>query len=246
MILMKASTDRSPSSGTYQRGTRPVLSRGTCSWVGANRSRITAESFRVRGGYDQEVAPRIRGTATYADPRDQRLTDIFPRGQVRRSHTVDSREEAAGTAKARGSETHNMANSWINAAYRSGASGRIACPGLRGPRTIWWNARENATCHYRDTVKRQGRDSLTRTLGLHGREASRSQRERAFRGFSVIRRSEEGGPRRDLPPMLPAHSGRRSCGGRDDGAEQRVDDAGKPMQIQKAIMAALMGEGEIS
>ena len=142
---------------------------------------------------------------------------------------------------------NNMANSWINAAYRLGLALRIACPeGYDPDPAILERARTTADV-------RVVRDPAEAAEGAHvvntdvwasmGQEEEQAQRARAFARYTVdtalMRRAA-----RDAIFLhcLPAHRGEEVAAEVIDGPQSRVwDEAENRLHIQKAIMAVLMG-----
>jgi ornithine carbamoyltransferase len=142
---------------------------------------------------------------------------------------------------------NNMANSWINAAYRFGFELRIACPEGYEPAD-----------HLVERAKKTAKIVITRdpsaaAAGAHvvntdvwasmGQEEEQKQRERAFRGFTVngalMKKAEKNAI---FLHCLPAHRGEEVSADVIDGPQSRVwDEAENRLHIQKAIMAALMG-----
>jgi ornithine carbamoyltransferase len=148
---------------------------------------------------------------------------------------------------------NNMANSWINAAYRFGFTLRIACPEGYEPAD-----------HLLDRARAAGasititRDASEAVAGAHvvntdvwasmGQEEEQKQRERAFRGFTVneplMKKADKGAI---FLHCLPAHRGEEVAAEVIDGPQSRVwDEAENRLHIQKAIMAALMGGEALS
>lgn len=142
---------------------------------------------------------------------------------------------------------NNMANSWINAAYRLGFDLRLACPeGYDPDAGLLARARERARVELvrdpREAVK--GATVVTTDVWASmGQEEEQAARERAFAGFTVdaplMARAE---PNAIFLHCLPAHRGEEVSAEVIDGAQSRVwDEAENRLHIQKAIMAVLMG-----
>ncbi|MBV9880572.1 MAG: ornithine carbamoyltransferase [Gemmatirosa sp.] len=142
---------------------------------------------------------------------------------------------------------NNMANSWLNAAYRLGFELALACPeGYDPDPAILERARTAAKI----TLTR---DAAEAAEGAHvvntdvwasmGQEEEQAERARAFARFQVddgvMRRAD-----RDAIFLhcLPAHRGEEVTADVIDGPQSRVwDEAENRLHVQKAIMAVLMG-----
>jgi len=147
---------------------------------------------------------------------------------------------------------NNMANSWINAAYRFAFELRIACPeGYEPADHLVERAKKTAKIVIT-------RDPMEASVGAHvvntdvwasmGQEDEQKQRERAFRGFSVspalMKKADKSAI---FLHCLPAHRGEEVSADVIDGPQSRVwDEAENRLHIQKAIMAALMGGEKLS
>jgi ornithine carbamoyltransferase len=142
---------------------------------------------------------------------------------------------------------NNMANSWINAAYRFGFELDIACPeGYEPADHLLSRAQKVAKV-------RVVRDPMEAAKGAHvvntdvwasmGQEQEQKERERAFHGFAVspalMKRAD---PNAIFLHCLPAHRGEEVSAEVIDGPQSRVwDEAENRLHIQKAIMATLIG-----
>ncbi|NJD18820.1 MAG: ornithine carbamoyltransferase [Gemmatimonadetes bacterium] len=141
---------------------------------------------------------------------------------------------------------NNMANSWLNAAYRLGFQLRLACPeGYDPDPAILARARA-------ETRVLLTRDSLEAAEGAHvvttdvwasmGQEQEVQARARAFQGFQVnaalmARASREA----IFLHCLPAHRGEEVTADVIDGAQSRIfPEAENRLHAQKAIMVELM------
>ena len=142
---------------------------------------------------------------------------------------------------------NNMANSWINAAYRLGFELTLACPEGYDP---------DASILAR--AQRDGRVTLTRdpneaAAGAHvvntdvwasmGQEEEQDAREKAFRGFTVdATLMKRAAPNAIFLHCLPAHRGEEVSSDVIDGPQSCVwDEAENRLHVQKAVMAALIG-----
>jgi ornithine carbamoyltransferase len=144
---------------------------------------------------------------------------------------------------------NNMANSWLNAAYRIGFELRIACPeGYDPDPEILERARENASI----VITRDPRQAVdgadvvnTDVWASMGQEEEAAARARAFAGYcvddSLMSRVTDRGI---FLHCLPAHRGEEVTEDVIEGPRSRVfDQAENRLHAQKAIMALLMGEG---
>jgi ornithine carbamoyltransferase len=262
MIFMKASTRTRVSfeAGTYQLGGHALFLSPRDVQLG--RGEPIADTARVLSRYVDGIMIRtfahqdIEELAKFADvPVINGLTDLVHPCQVLadlltvRQHLKMKLEDLIVTWIGDG---NNMANSWINAAYRFGFELRIACPeGYEPADHLVERAKKHATIVIT-------RDPAEATKGAHvvntdvwasmGQEDEQKQRERAFRGFTVnsalMKKADKSAI---FLHCLPAHRGEEVAADVIDGAQSRVwDEAENRLHIQKAIMAALMGGEKIS
>ena len=143
---------------------------------------------------------------------------------------------------------NNMANSWINAAWRLGFELVLACPeGYDPDRAILERAQKD------NPKVRVVRDPREATDGAHvvntdvwasmGQEEEQKIRERAFAGYQVDAKLM-GAAKKDAIFLhcLPAHRGEEVSEEVLEGPQSRVwDEAENRLHVQKAIMAVLMG-----
>ncbi|HEX2203704.1 MAG TPA: ornithine carbamoyltransferase [Longimicrobium sp.] len=142
---------------------------------------------------------------------------------------------------------NNMANSWLNAAYRFGFELRLAFPaGYEPDAGILERARGAAkvvvTHDPREAVA--GADVVnTDVWASVGQEEESAKRMRDFAGFCVDEALMETASERSLfLHCLPAHRGEEVTDGVIEGPRSRVwDEAENRLHVQKAIMATLMG-----
>ncbi len=142
---------------------------------------------------------------------------------------------------------NNMANSWLNAAWRLPIKLRIACPEGYDPDAAIF---QRAIATGRVTLVRDPREAVqganvvtTDVWASMGQEESQAQRERAFAGFTVDNALMKlADPSAIFLHCLPAHRGEEVAAEVIDGPQSRVwDEAENRLHIQKAIMAVLIG-----
>ncbi|HET9985543.1 MAG TPA: ornithine carbamoyltransferase [Longimicrobiales bacterium] len=143
---------------------------------------------------------------------------------------------------------NNMANSWLNAAYRFGFQLRLACPpGYEPDKAIFERARSGATVllTHDPAEAVDGADIVTTDVWASmGQEAEAEKRRHAFAGYRV---DEElmalAASDAILLHCLPAHRGEEVTEEVIEGRSSRVfDEAENRLHIQKAILARLMGD----
>jgi ornithine carbamoyltransferase len=142
---------------------------------------------------------------------------------------------------------NNMANSWLNAAYRLGFELRLAFPpGYEPDAAILERARGAArivvTHDPREAVA--GSDVVnTDVWASMGQEEEAAKRERDFAGFRVDEALMESASADSIfLHCLPAHRGEEVTEEVLEGPRSRVwDEAENRLHVQKAIMARLMG-----
>jgi len=146
---------------------------------------------------------------------------------------------------------NNMANSWINAAGLRGFELRIACPeGYEPDKSVLERNAGKAPIHVM-------RDPAQAAAGAHvittdvwasmGQEEEAAVRARAFKGYIVdetlMARADRGAI---FLHCLPAHRGEEVSEAVLEGPQSRVwDEAENRLHVQKALMAALMGQGAV-
>jgi ornithine carbamoyltransferase len=141
---------------------------------------------------------------------------------------------------------NNMANSWLNAAYRLGFELRLACPeGYHPDPAILERARGAAnivlTGDPREAV--DGADVVnTDVWASMGQEEEAAERARAFAGYCVDDALMSRASARSIfLHCLPAHRGEEVEDSVIEGPRSRVfDEAENRLHVQKAIMATLM------
>ncbi len=142
---------------------------------------------------------------------------------------------------------NNMANSWMNAAYRLGFELALACPEGYDPDPAILRRAQGAA------NVRVVRDPCEAASGAHvvttdvwasmGQEEEQAQRAKAFQGYTVDAALMHRAARDAIfLHCLPAHRGEEVSADVIDGPQSRVwDEAENRLHIQKAIMAVLMG-----
>jgi ornithine carbamoyltransferase len=142
---------------------------------------------------------------------------------------------------------NNMANSWINAAYRFGLEVRIATPeGYEPDPEIVERARGSATVILTNDPRQaaDGADVVTTDVWASmGQEEEAQKRMEAFKRFQVDS-SVMGAAAPDAIFLhcLPAHLGEEVTEEVFEGSQSRVwDEAENRLHVQKAILIELMG-----
>jgi ornithine carbamoyltransferase len=256
MIFMKASTRTRVSFevGTWQLGGHALFLSPRDIQLG--RGEPVADTARVLSRYVDGIMIRtfahaeIEELARHAAiPVINGLTDLLHPCQIL-ADLLTVRQHLGGWDGKRIAwigDGNNMANSWLNAAYRLGFELRLACPeGYDPDPAILSRARAAAEI-------RLTRDPREAAEGAHvintdvwasmGQEEEQKERERAFAGFTVdtalMERADSGAI---FLHCLPAHRGEEVAADVIDGPRSRVwDEAENRLHVQKAIMAALMG-----
>jgi ornithine carbamoyltransferase len=142
---------------------------------------------------------------------------------------------------------NNVANSWLDAAYRLGFDLALACPeGYDPDAKLLARAKENANV----TLYRDPREAVAGANAVNtdvwasmGKEEERQSREKAFAGFTVDSKLMSGAARDAIfLHCLPAHRGEEVSADVIDGPQSVVwDEAENRLHIQKAILAVVMG-----
>ncbi len=256
MIFMKSSTRTRVSFevGTWQLGGHALFLSPRDVQLG--RGEPVADTARVLSRYVDGIMIRtfahseVQELATHATvPVINGLTDLLHPCQILadiltiRQHlgSVDGRRVAwIG-------DGNNMANSWINAAYRLGFDLTLACPeGYDPDPAILARAQQVAKVRVvRDPAEAvDGADVVnTDVWASMGQEEEQAVREKAFKGFIVddalMSRAQQDAI---FLHCLPAHRGEEVAASVIDGPQSVVwDEAENRLHIQKAIMAHLMG-----
>jgi ornithine carbamoyltransferase len=146
---------------------------------------------------------------------------------------------------------NNMANSWLNAAGLLGFELRLACPeGYEPDAAILARNRDLA----RIKLVRDPREAAegahvvtTDVWASMGQEDEAEQRRQAFRGYRVDEQLMiSAATNAVFLHCLPAHRGEEVTDGVIEGPWSRVwDEAENRLHIQKALLAALMGDAPV-
>lgn len=257
MIFMKASTRTRVSFevGTYQLGGHALFLSPRDVQLG--RGEPIADTARVLSRYVDGIMIRtfahqdIEELAKYADvPVINGLTDMLHPCQIL-ADLLTVRQHLGDITKFKYAwigDGNNMANSWINAAYRFGFELSLACPQGYEPAD-----------HLLERAQKSGakvkvvRDPMEAAAGAHvintdvwasmGQEEEQKKREKDFKGYSVSPMMMKKAAKDAIfLHCLPAHRGEEVSAEVIDGPQSRVwDEAENRLHIQKAIMAALMG-----
>jgi ornithine carbamoyltransferase len=257
MIFMKSSTRTRVSFevGMFQLGGQALFLSPRDLQLG--RGEPIADMAHVLSRYVDGIMIRtykhteVQELAQYATiPVINGLTDLLHPCQIladvltiRQHHGPEVRDKVVAWV----GDGNNIANSWINAAWRLGFTLRLACPaGYEPNQELLARARAVAP------VTLVG-DPAEAVDGAHvvntdvwasmGQEEEQAKRLEAFRGFTVDEALMQRA-RRDAIFLhcLPAHRGEEVSAGVIDGPQSRVwDEAENRLHIQKAIMAVLMG-----
>jgi ornithine carbamoyltransferase len=256
MIFMKASTRTRVSFevGAWQLGGHALFLSPRDIQLG--RGEPVADTARVLSRYVDGIMIRtfahaeIEELARYATvPVINGLTDLLHPCQIL-ADLLTVRQHLGGWVGKRIAwigDGNNMANSWLNAAYRLGFELRLACPeGYDPDPAILDRARSAATV----LITRDPREAAdgahvvnTDVWASMGQEEEQKERERAFAGYTVdAGLMERADPNAIFLHCLPAHRGEEVSAEVIDGRWSRVwDEAENRLHVQKAVMAVLMG-----
>ncbi|MGH7719201.1 MAG: ornithine carbamoyltransferase [Gemmatimonadaceae bacterium] len=257
MIFMKSSTRTRVSFevGAWQLGAHALFLSPRDVQLG--RGEPIADTARVLSRYVDGIMIRtfahaeVEELARYATvPVINGLTDLLHPCQVMADVLTVKQHLGGWEGKkvAWVGDGNNMANSWINAAYRLGFELALACPeGYDPDRAILERAR-GAT---KVTLTRDPREAVdgahvinTDVWASMGQEQEQARREAAFAGYTVDAALMKRAKRDAIfLHCLPAHRGEEVAAEVIDGPQSRVwEEAENRLHVQKAIMAALMGD----
>jgi ornithine carbamoyltransferase len=261
MIFMKSSTRTRVSFevGAWQLGGHALFLSPRDIQLG--RGEPIADTARVLSRYVDGIMIRtfahaeVEELAKYASvPVINGLTDLLHPCQIL-ADLLTVRQHLGGWDGKRIAwvgDGNNMANSWINAAYRLGFELTLACPeGYDPDASILARARECAPVRVvRDPAEAvSGADVVnTDVWASMGQEEEQAKRAKAFAGYTVNGTLMARAARDAIfLHCLPAHRGEEVAAAVIDGPQSRVwDEAENRLHVQKAIMAALMGGEPLS
>ena len=256
MIFMKASTRTRVSFevGTYQLGGHALFLSPRDVQLG--RGEPIADTARVLSRYVDGIMIRtfahqdVEELAKYAEvPVINGLTDLLHPCQVL-ADLLTVRQHLGtweGKKVAWIGDGNNMANSWINAAYRLGFELTLACPEGYEPAD---HLLARAQQHAKVTLTRDPKEAIagahvvnTDVWASMGQEEEQKAREKDFAGYRVdgamMKRAAADAI---FLHCLPAHRGEEVTADVIDGPQSRVwDEAENRLHVQKAIMAVLLG-----
>jgi ornithine carbamoyltransferase len=257
MIFEKSSTRTRVSFevGTFQLGGHALFLSSRDIQIG--RGEPLRDTARVLSRYVDGLMVRtfahsnVEELAKYASvPVINGLTDLLHPCQVMAD--LQTIQENFGDDLSRRKiawvgDGNNMANSWINAAYRLGFQMRLACPeGYQPDQAIVERARAEAdillTTDPREAV--EGAHAVNTDVWTSmGQEEEAEQRMRAFKGYFVDNVLMSRADKQAIfLHCLPAHRGEEVADEVIEGPQSRVfDEAENRLHVQKAIMATLMG-----
>jgi ornithine carbamoyltransferase len=256
MIFMKSSTRTRVSFevGAWQLGGHALFLSPKDVQLG--RGEPLADTARVLSRYVDGIMIRtfahaeVEELAEFASvPVINGLTDLLHPCQVLADILTIRQHLGAieGKRLAWIGDGNNMANSWINAAYRLGFELVLACPpGYDPDPAILARAQAAGNVQVvRDPRKAAESADVVNTdvWASMGQEEEQLIREKAFAGFIVDEKlmARAKGTAIFLH-CLPAHRGEEVAAAVIDGPQSRVwDEAENRLHIQKAIMANLMG-----
>jgi ornithine carbamoyltransferase len=257
MIFMKSSTRTRVSFevGTSQLGGHALFLSPRDVQLG--RGEPIADTARVLSRYVDGIMIRtfahqdIEELAKYADvPIINGLTDLQHPCQILADLLTVKQHLGSieGKKYAWIGDGNNMANSWIDAAYRFGLELTIACPQGYEPADHLLERAQKSGAKVkvvRDPMEAAaGADVInTDVWASMGQEDEQKKREKDFKGFSVTPMLMKRAAKDAIfLHCLPAHRGEEVSAEVIDGPQSRVwDEAENRLHIQKAIMAALMG-----
>ena len=258
MIFQKSSTRTRVSfeAGMYQLGGHAMFLSARDLQLG--RGEPIRDTARVLSRYIDGIMIRtfdqndLVELARYGSiPVINGLTDLLHPCQVMADVMTIQEEfgrEISGRKVAWIGDGNNMANSWLNAAYRFGLEVRIATPeGYEPDSEIVERARSASSVLLTNDPREaaDGADVVTTDVWASmGQEEQQQERVRAFRGFQVNDDlMAAAGSDAIFLHCLPAHRGEEVTEEVVEGPRSRIfDEAENRLHAQKAIMIELMGD----
>ncbi len=260
MIFTKSSTRTRVSFevGAHQLGAQAIFLSARDIQLG--RGEPIRDTARVLSRYAHGIMIRTfahsdaEELARYASvPVINGLTDLLHPCQVMADLLTMQQAIGgwAGKAVAWIGDGNNMANSWINAAGLLGFELRIACPEGYDPDpgVLARNAGKSTIHVMRDPVQAAAGAHVVTTdvWASMGQEEEAEKRRTAFQGYIVdealMARADPGAI---FLHCLPAHRGEEVSEAVLEGPQSRVwDEAENRLHVQKALLAALMGQGAV-
>jgi ornithine carbamoyltransferase len=255
MIFRKSSTRTRVSFevGMTQLGGHALFLSERDSQIG--RGETVYDTAKVLSGYVDGITIRtfehaeVEELARHASvPVINALTDLLHPCQIMADLQTVIEEfgaELKGRKIAWIGDGNNMANSWINAAWKLGFELRLACPEGYDPDPAILKRAGDAVRLTRDPAEAaEGADVVTTDVWASmGQESEQAEREVAFQGFIVddalMRRAD---PAAIFLHCLPAHRGEEVAESVIDGPHSRIfPEAENRLHAQKAILLELMG-----
>jgi len=257
MVFEKASTRTRVSFdvGMHQLGGHAMVMASRDIQIGRGES--IADTARVLSRYVDGIMLRtfehssIVELARYAEvPVINGLTDLYHPCQVLADlmtcHEVFG--DVRGLQIAYVGDGNNMANSWVNAAWRLGFGLTLACPEGYEP-----HAPTLARAQADNPRVRVVRDPREAAAGAHavntdvwasmGQEEEQAVRAAAFAGYQVNAEvMAQARPEAIFLHCLPAHRGEEVSADVIDGPASRIfDEAENRLHAQKAVLEWLLG-----
>jgi len=255
MIFRKSSTRTRVSFevGMTQLGGHAIFLSDRDSQIG--RGETVADTARVLSGYVDGITIRtfaqaeVDELAKYATvPVINALSDLLHPCQIMADLQTVVEEfgpDLTQRSIAWIGDGNNMANSWINAAWKLGFDLRLACPEGYDPDPEILKRAGSTVTLTRDPVEAvDGADVVTTDVWASmGQEEEQAEREKAFEGFCVddalMKRAD---PTAIFLHCLPAHRGEEVTASVIDGPQSRIfPEAENRLHAQKAILLELMG-----
>jgi len=255
MIFRKSSTRTRVSFevGMTQLGGHAIFLSDRDSQIG--RGETVADTARVLSGYVDGITIRtfaqaeVDELAKYATvPVINALSDLLHPCQIMADLQTVAEEfgpDVAARSIAWIGDGNNMANSWINAAWKLGFDLRLACPEGYDPDPTILKRAGSSVMLTRDPAEAvDGAHVVTTDVWASmGQEEEQAEREKAFKGFCVDDAlMKKADPRAIFLHCLPAHRGEEVTASVIDGPQSRIfPEAENRLHAQKAILLELMG-----